>query len=89
MIWSRLKSYECPRCKNQLGRNEFTEEHICAKCHFRISFERFDDIVNDIYKPRASDSYGERRSSIDEFNSGEFDAFDDHDKFWLNKEAME
>lgn len=89
MIWKRLKDYECPRCKMQLYDNTFTEEHICKKCGFRISYERFNDIVNDIYKPRPSDAYGRSRSNFDDFASGASDPVDEHDEFWLNPKSQE
>lgn len=89
MIWSRLKNFECPKDKNVLQDNTFSDEYVCRKCGFHISKDRFNDIVNDIYKPRASDSYGGGSRSLDDFNSGEFDPVSEHDEFWLDPAATE
>ncbi len=45
MIWSRLKSYKCPKCNSPL--KDIGHYHACTKtgCIFSINKQKFDEIV--------------------------------------------
>lgn len=55
MIWSRLKNNCCPKCNNLLQAKGIIETVFeCTKttCDFSISESRFNEIVQDMYRPR-------------------------------------
>ena len=56
MIWSRLKNMKCPECNNPLEKNTkgkvlISMDYRCVKCPFYISSERFDEMIESLYRP--------------------------------------
>lgn len=53
MNWNNLKNYKCPKDASPL--KDIGHYHACTKtgCVFSINKEKFDQIVNDINKPKA------------------------------------
>lgn len=53
MNWKNLKNYKCPKCNALLiFEIKLGNMHSCTKCDFGISKEKFENIVNDINKPK-------------------------------------
>jgi len=54
LVWSRLKSMLCPKCGSYIKEDKNAKAYACTnpKCDFRITNERFYELVNDLYKPR-------------------------------------
>lgn len=57
LIWSRLKDMKCPNCGNYINPTETGYEcgtdGAVGHCDFKIGKERFDEVVTNLYKPRA------------------------------------
>lgn len=64
MIWSRLKSMKCPECNSLLKGKVLEKMYGCTneKCTFKISEERFNELVKDLYKPSKWKSDMDRAS---------------------------
>ena len=63
MNWKNLKNNKCPECTSLLlGRNGC--EYACLNCGFVISNEKFEKIVNDLYKPKKFQSDDDRLSEL-------------------------
>lgn len=55
MNWKNLKQNKCPNCENvYLSRAPFssTANYYCQNCTFKISPEKFNKIVGDMYRPK-------------------------------------
>ena len=50
MKWNNLKDYKCPKDGEPM--KDIGHYHSCTKCIFSINKEKFDEIVNNIYKPK-------------------------------------
>jgi hypothetical protein len=68
MDWPKLKIGRCPNCSDSLKNTGtiLTPMYSCVSkaCEFKISGDKFDEIVNDRYKPRVfkmpeKDNFGE------------------------------
>lgn len=59
MIWARLKSMKCPKCNAVLMENAETFFVQCSACSFKISKEKFNSIVADLYKPKNYEIIGD------------------------------
>lgn len=66
MNWLNLKNNKCPSCSCFLTRAPFssTASSYCNSCNFRISSEKFDKIVNGLYKKKRSPTYEENLSEL-------------------------
>lgn len=64
MNWKNLKSNKCPKC--ELPLKDIGEYMACSKCIFSINKEKFEKIVNDLYKP-----YTKSKDSISDDNLSE------------------
>lgn len=55
MKWENLKSNKCPKCSSLLTDAKIDKRYSCPSfdCNFTIAKEKFDKIVNDLYKPKA------------------------------------
>ena len=56
MNWQTLKVMECPRCGSPL--KEGMLGYKCSQeqtrtCRFQISYEKFSEVVKDLYQPKA------------------------------------
>lgn len=51
MDWSKLKDNKCPKCKE--GVLEHNLRGCRCACGFMMSAQKFNKIVEDLYKPRA------------------------------------
>lgn len=53
MNWKNLKDNACPKCKCPL--EEDGDSHRCSSldCDFSCPHEKFESIVNSLYRPRA------------------------------------
>ena len=67
---------KCPKCSNPLGRSGVLEPFHCTdgmNCDFSISSEKFDGVVNSLYKPRAKYSTPEDNlSALNNFGHKEY-----------------
>ena len=56
MLWSRLKSMRCPKCNAHLLNmdNKIIHEAL-PLCDFRISKEKFDEIIGKLYSSKKHD----------------------------------
>ena len=56
MNWNNLKSAKCPQCGFNLTHSTFDMVYKCmndaCKPDFKISNEKFESIVNSLYKPQ-------------------------------------
>ena len=55
MIWSRLKNNCCPKCNSLLqAKGVLDTMYECSKttCDFSITSARFDEIIQDMYRPK-------------------------------------
>ena len=43
---------KCPECGCKLLVYDTESKYRCCSCKFRIRSQRFDEIVNDLYKPK-------------------------------------
>lgn len=59
--WKKLQDNECPKvgCNNLLTENPSSLGRDCADCGFKISDERFTEIINDLYHPKKKPQYDE------------------------------
>lgn len=46
MIWSRLKSWKCPKCNSQMERSLLMHQCTNPKCDFKIGHQRLEQIVS-------------------------------------------
>jgi len=60
MIWSRLKDNCCPKCRSFLQYKALDSAHVCTKatCDFSISEKRFNEIIEDMYRPKKQQRGG-------------------------------
>ena len=78
LVWSRLKTLECPKCGDYISEvgdfyecnnSKIGERSGCATplgCDFKISKTKFDEVVTSLYKPRersTADLSGDERLS--------------------------
>lgn len=52
MNWTKLKHYKCPDCSATLSKDPYDMTHACTRCDFKVSVEKFDQIVGDMLKPK-------------------------------------
>lgn len=50
MIWGRLKNVRCPKCGKDLVNKPHLRLYDCIHCEFSISYDKFELIVNRLYK---------------------------------------
>ena len=60
MDWETLKTMHCPRCGSKLQDGKIG--YVCKQettqvCRFQISYERFQEVVRDMYKPKKKILY--------------------------------
>lgn len=68
MKWNNLKNNKCPKCFGLLTQNTITGLHECLGCNdFTISEEKFDKIVNDMYRPNKFQNEDERLEELNNF----------------------
>lgn len=66
MIWNRLKSMKCPECGAVLiVKPEWIH---CSACSVKMRPAKFEEIVNDLYKPKGQRKY-EDDSNQSELNN--------------------
>ena len=57
MKWNNLKNVKCPACGSGLKTSLLSDFYFCvnnpASCDFKIGKEKYDSVVNNLYKPRA------------------------------------
>lgn len=65
MKWSNLKSMKCPKCGGKV-----TVLLICSNsfCDFKISKQKFDIIINNLYKTK-DDTYYDGRDNLERLNN--------------------
>jgi len=51
MEWNNLKKVECPQCATHLS--ETSMGYKCDNCEFFIGFEKFQAVVNRLFKPQT------------------------------------
>lgn len=54
MMWDRLKLMRCPKSNGELQYDEVFWIYKCQhpNCDFKINKERFDEVVENLYKPK-------------------------------------
>jgi hypothetical protein len=52
MKWINLKEMKCPKCSNSLYESNGGYACAAVKCEFYIRSERFNKIVDSMYKPK-------------------------------------
>ena len=66
MKWRNLKNNKCPQCTSSLMFEIKLGNHLsCTKCNFGISMEKFEKIVNDLYKPKPIEISDNQQSLSD------------------------
>ena len=50
--WNNLKEMKCPECSNKL--RDGVLGYKCDGCGFRILYDRFKQVINDMYKPEPN-----------------------------------
>lgn len=67
MIWSRLKSFKCPKCGTSLTHKPSALEYICPSqhCDFVIGTERFDELV----KEKQASRYPQEMDNMSALNN--------------------
>lgn len=58
MNWARLKSLKCPKCNRDISGSLLENTYRCdgreeGACDFLISEEKFNQVVNNLYKPKS------------------------------------
>lgn len=55
MNWKALKNNACPKCESKLLRTPLSDTYECSEntCTFSVTAQRFDEIINDMYKPKV------------------------------------
>jgi tRNA(Ile2) C34 agmatinyltransferase TiaS len=53
LIWINLKEDYCPKCYMDLI--ETPEGFKCTQCDFKISRQKYEEILEDLYKEEAGD----------------------------------
>lgn len=59
MNWNNLKNNKCPKCKGSLIHNaravrcEYNDFTANSQCDFTCSVRKFNQLVNELYKPKA------------------------------------
>jgi len=51
MNWKALQDLECPKCACRVIRSDWG--YNCAVCSFKISEVRFNEILNDMLRPKS------------------------------------
>jgi len=64
MKWKNLFDYRCPADGRFLNENTFKSRHYCIVCSFSISCKKFNQIVNDGYKPKRGENFDENLSNL-------------------------
>lgn len=64
MQWSNLKKVQCPRCASKLTDTKAfgykcTDEH----CGYYISYEKFREVIDNLYKQRVYQEKTEERNA--------------------------
>ncbi len=54
MNWNNLKNVTCPDCSRGLSKQDGF--YRCFGCNFRIGHQKFDTVVNNLYKPKTQDA---------------------------------
>lgn len=54
MQWDNFKTMQCPACSGQL---KDQGPGYCCSCGFCISYERFQTLIKDMYKPQRGRKY--------------------------------
>lgn len=57
MMWSRLKNMRCPNCNGYIAENNITIGFECGKCSMFISKEKFNNLLDSLYKGKVVDDY--------------------------------
>lgn len=79
MLWENLKKNMCPNCSAYLTRAPFsaTARHYCGRCTFQIGHDKFEKIVQDLYKPKQKRCDTFERNFADLQNLGHKEISDD------------
>lgn len=71
MIWKRLKENKCPRCVSYLmpssdrsGVYNGVTKCSSKTCDFAIGTDKFDDMINDMYRPKKERRYDDNLSAL-------------------------
>ena len=68
MNWNNLKNGKCPKCNAVVGFESVKQMYTCSNmaegCDFRIGKEKFEKIVNDLYKPKNRPSFNDNLSEL-------------------------
>lgn len=67
MNWRALKNVDCPNCIEPLKVPLLSGFYECPLCTFKISEEKFDAIVNKLYKPRQYTTPEDNLSALNNF----------------------
>lgn len=51
--WKKLKDFKCPKCSNELNNSLISLGYFCGGCGFKITRQKFDEVIKDMYKPRV------------------------------------
>lgn len=49
--WKNLQNMECPKCSCRLIKSEVG--YGCCSCNFKIRESKFNDIINNIMRPKS------------------------------------
>ncbi len=79
MNWKNLKNNKCPKCLGVLTHDKDNMILYCDDCgDFKIGEERFEEIVNGLYKPKKRQQEDEDERRMAELNNfGEEDFSED------------
>lgn len=71
MNWKNLNNYKCPKCSKVLRYDDMNEMHLCIACDFKISKERFEVVLKDMFTKKKPQSDDERLSELNNFGRPE------------------
>lgn len=57
MNWKNLTENKCPKCSAYLKHSALSLVISCSLCDFMISNKRYNEIVNDMYRPKIRETF--------------------------------
>lgn len=70
MDWTNLNENKCPQCGKALRQKILEMSVECSKCHFRMSAEKFNDIIEKMFGEKKKRKKDDDDNSSDLNNLG-------------------
>ena len=65
--WKALQEMECPKCAGRVIKSEWG--YNCAVCDFKISEVKFNDIINNMMRPKPRVFRDEIEDNLSDLNN--------------------